>query len=162
MMTKEQEILETEGARRATGVSRISEAAAGQGPSAAMRTVEVNDRPIRRKMTAEYKLGILKEADACKESGDLGALLRREGLYYSSLSLWRKQQQEGSLVALGKRQGRKGIDANSLILENKKLRRENDRLKKQLSHAELIIDVQKKVSQMLEIPPKEDPEEEKG
>lgn len=162
MITKEQEILETEGARRATGVSRISEAAAGQGPSPAARTVEVNDRPVRRKMTAEYKLRILKQADACKEPGTLGALLRREGLYYSSISLWRKQQQEGSLVALGKRQGRKAVDSNGLVLENKRLRRENEQLKRKLSHAELIIDVQKKVSQMLEIPLKEDPEQENG
>jgi len=164
MITTEQreEILETEGARRATGVSRISEAAAGQGPSPAAKTVEVNDKPLRRRMTAEYKLQILKEADACKESRDLGALLRREGLYHSSLSLWRKQQKEGILVALGKKQGRKGPDVNNLVLENKKLRKENDQLKRQLSHAELIIDVQKKISQMLEIPRKEDPEEENG
>ena len=155
-------ILGTEGARRATGVPRIPEAGASQGPPGVAASVEVNDRPIRRKMTAEYKLRMLKEAEACKESGRLGALLRREGLYYSNLSLWRKQQEEGILVALSKRHGRKGPDVNGLVLENKKLRKENEQLKRQLSQAELIIEVQKKISQMLEIPLRKEQEEDNG
>ena len=164
MMVNEQEegILGTEGARRATGVSRIPAAADGPVAQPEVAPVEVSDKPTRRKMTAEYKLRILREADACKEAGSLGALLRREGLYYSNLSLWRKQQREGTLVALGKRQGRKGHEVNGEFLENKKLRKENEHLKRRLAQAELIIDFQKKVSQMLGIPLASDPEGENG
>lgn len=143
---------ETEGARRATGVSRIP--AAGDGPEARpeVSAVEVQDKATRRKFSAEYKLRILKEAEACKDSRSLGGLLRREGLYHSSLSLWRKQQREGTVVGLGKRQGRKGPEVNELLLENKKLRKENEQIKRRLAQAELIIDVQKKISQILGIP----------
>ena len=114
-------------------------------------------------MGAEYKLRILEEADGCKDHpGNLGALLRREGLYYSNVSLWRKQQREGTLVALGKRQGRKGPEVNGVLLENKKLRKENEQMKRRLAQAELIIDVQKKVSQMFGIPLESEPEGENG
>jgi len=111
----------------------------------------------------EYKLRILAEADACSEPGMLGELLRREGLYSSHLSTWRRQRDEGALAGLTpKRRGRKAKPKNPLADENEQLRRENQRLKEQLRQAELIIDVQKKVSEMLNIPLKTPDGEEAG
>jgi transposase-like protein len=113
---------------------------------------EVLERAMRRKFTAEYKLRILKLADSCTEPGSLGALLRREGLYASNLKTWRRQRDEGTLEALSpKKRGRKAIERNPLALEVEQLRRQNEKLSKRLRHAEIIIDFQKKVSQMLGI-----------
>ena len=85
--------------------------------------------------------------------GQIGELLRREGLYSSQLSTWRKQRQEGVLAGLApKRRGRKPKTKNPLADEVAKLQRENQRLKNNLRKAELVIDVQKKVSEMLDIP----------
>ena len=124
---------------------------------------EVLERPVRRRFTVEYKLRILAEADACSEPGMLGELLRREGLYSSHLSTWRRQRDEGALAGLTpKRRGRKAKPNSPLADENKRLTRENDRLKEQLRQAELIIDVQKKVSEMLNIPLKTPDDEEAG
>ncbi|NLS90952.1 MAG: transposase [Planctomycetaceae bacterium] len=114
---------------------------------------EVSEKPTRRRFTAEYKLRILAEADACTERGALGELLRREGLYSSHLSTWQKQREEGVLAGLRpKRRGRKAKPRNPLADENERLTRENERLKRKLRQAELVIDVQKKVSEMLNIP----------
>jgi len=85
--------------------------------------------------------------------GQMGELLRREGLYSSHLSTWRRQRDEGGLAGLTpKRRGRKPKAKNPLADENELLRRENLRIKEKLRQAELIIDVQKKVSEMLSIP----------
>jgi transposase-like protein len=93
----------------------------------------------------------------------LGELLRREGLYSSHLTTWRRQRDEGVLAGLTpKRRGRKAKPKNPLADENEQLRRENQRLKEQLRQAELIIDVQKKVSEMLNIPLKTPDGEEAG
>jgi len=114
---------------------------------------EVPAKAARRRFTADYKLRILKLADACTEPGSLGALLRQEGLYSTNLATWRRQRDEGTLSALTpKKRGRKGNGREPLLLENTKLRKENERLTMRLRHAELIIDVQKKVSQMLGVP----------
>jgi len=114
---------------------------------------EVPDKAVRRRFTAEYKLHILTLADACREPGSLGALLRREGLYASNLKTWRQQRERGVLSALTpKKRGRKESVRNPLVAENEKLRRENERITKRLRQAEIIIDVQKKVSQILGIP----------
>lgn len=114
---------------------------------------EVPDKAVRRRFTAEYKLRILTLADACTESGSLGALLRREGLYASNLNTWRQQRERGVLSALTpKKRGRKESGRDPLITENEKLRKENERLTNRLRQAEIIIDVQKKVSQILGIP----------
>ena len=114
---------------------------------------EVSEKPVRRRFTAEYKLRILAEADACTERGALGELLRREGLYSSHLSTWQKQREEGVLAGLTpKRRGRKARPKNPLADENARLQRENRRLAEKLRQAELVIDVQKKVSEMLNIP----------
>jgi len=114
---------------------------------------EVPAKPARRRFTADDKLRILRLADACTEPGSLGALLRQEGLYSSNLTAWRRQRDAGALSALTPRKrGRKEKDCNPLMPENETLRKENARLVKRLRQAELIIDVQKKVSQMLGIP----------
>ena len=114
---------------------------------------EVSEKPVRRRFTAEYKLRILAEAEACTESGQLGELLRREGLYSSHLSTWRNQRDEGVLAGLKpKRRGRKAKSKNPLADENARLQRENERLKEKLRQAELIIDVQKKLAETLNLP----------
>ena len=106
---------------------------------------EVAEKPVRRRFSAEYKLRILAEADACTEPGQSGELLRREGLYSTHLSTWRRQRDEGVLAGLTpKRRGRKAKPKNPLADEVARLQRENERLKTKLHQAELIIDVQKK------------------
>ena len=110
-------------------------------------------RASRRRYKAEYKLRILKEAEKCTKHGELGALLRREGLYSSHLKTWKKQRDEGTLQGLApKKRGRKAKPKNPLDEEVQRLRRDNERLKLQLQQAETIIDVQKKLSQMLRSP----------
>jgi transposase len=124
---------------------------------------EVLEKPVRRRFTVEYKTRIVAEADACTEPGMLGELLRREGLYSSHLSTWRRQRDEGALAGLSpKRRGRKAKPKNPLADEVARLQRENKRLQEQLRQAELIIDVQKKVSEMLNIPLKSPDGEEAG
>ena len=114
---------------------------------------EVNSKPVRRRFTAAYKLRILEEADRCSQHGQIGALLRREGLYSSHLVLWRRQRRAGTLSALAPaKRGPKAEPRNPLASENKKLRRDNERLLKRLKQAETIIEFQKKVSEILGIP----------
>jgi transposase len=114
---------------------------------------EVLEKPIRRRFTAEYKLRILQEVDALSESGQIGALLRREGLYSSNLTTWRRQRDNGTIEALSpKKRGRKAHRQDPLIQENEQLRRQNERLARRLKKAEAIIDFQKKISEILGIP----------
>jgi transposase-like protein len=123
---------------------------------------EVPEKKPRRKFTAQYKLRILEEADGCTIPGQLGTLLRREGLYASNLTTWRKQRGQGLLEVLSpKKRGRKPLAKNPLAQEVARLQRENERLKKKLKKAEIIIDVQKKISQILGIP-QDLPEEEES
>lgn len=113
---------------------------------------EVRDKAVRRRFTAKYKLSILQQMDSCTGPGSKGALLRREGLYSSNLNAWRRQRDEGVLEALKpKQRGRKAEQVDPVALENERLRKENARLSKRLKQAELIIDVQKKISQILGI-----------
>jgi len=113
---------------------------------------EVNEKPVRRQFTAEYKLRILAEADGCTDKGQAGALLRREGLYSSHLSNWRRLREEGSLASLKpKQRGRKRKPNAEAAQELERLQRENRRLTERLRQAETIIDVQKKVCEMLGI-----------
>ncbi len=114
----------------------------GKGPLA---ETEVVARPKRRRFSAAYKRSILEEADRCTEAGDIGALLRREGLYSSNLTTWRRQRQHGELE--GAKPGRKPVSEEAKQV--KKLQRENARLKRKLEQAELVIEVQKKLSQLL-------------
>ena len=108
---------------------------------------EVKVKPERRRFTAEYKLRILEEADNCTGPGQIGALLRREGLYSSNLTQWRLQRAEGALQALTPR--KRGPKVDPLTEENAALRRRIDRLEAELKRAETIIEVQKKVSELL-------------
>ena len=113
---------------------------------------EVPEKAKRRRFEAAYKWRILEEADDAADPGAVGALLRREGLYSSHLASWRRQRDEGSLAGLTpKRRGRKAKRRDPLTKENEKLRRENQRLGERLRQAETIIEVQKKVSEMLGI-----------
>ncbi len=118
---------------------------------------EVPEKPRRRKFSVQYKLRILQLADSCTDPGSLGRLLRREGLYSSNLTTWRRQRDKGVLQGLQPaKRGRKPSEPNPLLPELEKLRKENVRLEKRLKRAEFIIEVQKKVSQMLGIEPCEE------
>ena len=113
---------------------------------------EVLEKPVRRQFTAAYKLEMVEAADRCSELGQIGALLRREGLYSSQLSTWRNQRQQGQLQALSdNKRGRKATIPHPVQKELEQLRRENQRLRHTLQQAELIIDIQKKASQLMGI-----------
>jgi len=113
---------------------------------------EVPEKARRRQFSAEYKMRVLREADACSEPGEIGALLRREGLYSSHLVVWRRQRTEGTLEGLRPRKrGRKPEPRNPLTKKVAELERKNRRLELRLKQAEKIIDVQKKVSEILGI-----------
>jgi transposase-like protein len=133
----------SEGACRATGDS------AARAPIGALDP-EVTERAKRRRFTAEYKLRILRKADACKGDGDVGALLRREGLYSSQLSAWRRRRDE--LAKTGLKAGKRGPKGKVVDPQVKQLKRENARLKRRLDRVELMLDIQKKASEMLGIP----------
>lgn len=136
----------TEGVRRTTGVTPI-------GAHMDIPDPEVPERKNRRRFTARYKLEILEQADACAKLGEIGALLRREGLYSSNLTTWRKQREQGLLDALSPRKrGRKKLEKNPLSDEVVRLQRETERLRRKLQQAERIIEVQKKISEILGIP----------
>jgi transposase len=123
----------------------------GGGQPGAIPNPEVPANPKRRQFTAEYKRLILDPAEACRDEGAIGALLRREGLYSSHLTTWRRQREQGERQALSpKKRGRKST-ANPLAEENQRLRADNARLSRRLEQAELIIDVPKKVSGLLGI-----------
>lgn len=111
---------------------------------------EVMPKATRRTFSAAYKLRIVEEADQCTERGQIGALLRREGLYSSQLATWRRQRGSGRLQALApKKRGRKARQ-DAQAAEIAALQLENERLQKQLAQAELIISAQKKLAQALE------------
>ena len=110
---------------------------------------EVLEKAVRRTFTAEYKQRILAAADACSEPGCIGKLLRGEGLYSSHLSKWRDEREQAIRAGLSKQRGRKPLDKNPLADENARLHSEIQRLQARLMQAETIIDVQKKLSQLL-------------
>lgn len=123
---------------------------AGSEEARAALDPEVSEQAKRRRFTAEYKLGIVREADACKGDGDVAALLRREGLYSSLLSVWRRQRDEIARAGLASRKrGRKGKAEDPRI---KELERENARLKRRLQRVETMLTIQKKASELLGIP----------
>ena len=110
---------------------------------------EVSAQPTRRRFSGQYKAQVVKEASRCTEPGQIGALLRREGLVSSQLTLWRKQYHQGVLKALrDDKRGRKPLhDPRDRELD--RLRRENARLTQKLQQAETIIEIQKKVAALL-------------
>jgi len=108
---------------------------------------ELVERAKRRRFTAEYKLRILRETEACSRPGEIGALLRREGLYTSHLTAWRKQHDAGALEALERKGGRKPADRRDA--ENAALRRRLTRAEDELQKARKVIEMQGKVSALL-------------
>jgi len=122
---------------------------------------EVVAKAKRRTFTAEYKLSILREAEAAASTrGGIGALLRREGLYSSLLATWRRERANGILEALTPQKRGPKSRRNPMEEEVQKLRRQNARLAEDLRKAHIIIDVQKKVAALLGRPiPEQDPEE---
>jgi len=135
---------------------RLAERAVGErsqsaGASASPPVVpdpELVQKARRRRFTAEYKLRVLTEADACSKSGEVGALLRREGLYSSLLTEWRRQRERGALEALERPRGRPKADPRERELAD--LRRRADRAEAELVKARKVIEVQGKVSALLE------------
>ncbi|MDP9224404.1 MAG: transposase [Actinomycetota bacterium] len=122
----------------------------GRAPSVgSVAEPELAERPRRRRFTAEYKLRVLREAEACTRKGEIGAMLRREGLYTSHLTAWRKQRDAGALEGLAPRKrGPRGPSPEQV--ENQALRRQLDRTQADLETARRVIEVQGNVSALLE------------
>jgi transposase-like protein len=117
--------------------------------------VEVPDPEVvaqakRRRFTVEYKLRVLEEVEQCQEAGAIGVLLRREGLYSSHLTSWRRQRAADQLQGL--RPKKRGRKPDPQAAELARLQRENERLKARLGQAETIIEVQKKLCRLLDLP----------
>ena len=145
----------TEGARRATGVAREAAKPNGDAPDP-----EVADKATRRRFTAAYKRRIVREADKCTKPGELGALLRREGVYSSSLSMWRRQLEAGELAGTSAKRGPKAQPKDPRDKRIAHLERETRRLERKLEQAETVIAIQKKVASLLGIPLKNVDDEE--
>ena len=142
---------EMEGARRATGIS-----SAAVLPGGNFKTVvpnpEVPEKASRRRYTAEYKRRILMEAEVCKEQGQVGALLRREGLYFSNLTVWRRQVERSTLDALSsKKRGPKARKIDPSVRRIIEQEKEIQKLRAKLRKAELIIDAQKKIAEIFQL-----------
>ena len=142
---------------------KLIDAAAGYGtnggrrptvvPAPAATSPELSARPRRRTFTVQDKLRILADTDRAADTGRIGAILRREGLYSSALTEWRRQRDAGAYGALvPARRGRKTAKVNPLTAELTLLQRDNARLTQRLARAEAIIDLQKKVAELLGIP----------
>jgi len=149
---------EMEGARRATGISSSTASRGSRGMNVVPDS-EVSEKAVRRRFTAEYKRRILQEAEGCKEQGQLGALLRREGLYSSNLITWRRQAERGTLEALSpKKRGPKEKKPDPFLRRIAELEKTTRKLEHKLRQAELIIAAQKKIAEIFQMPldPKEE------
>lgn len=123
----------------------------GESATPRMPSAAVPEKPKRRSFTPEYKMRIVEEADACTQPGEIGALLRREGIYSSHLMDWRREYRSGAAQGLARRRrGPKGKDA--LVRQKEELEGQVTRLQQRLRQAERIIEIQKKVSELLGIP----------
>src|SRR4051795_2319520 len=122
-------------------------AANGSGPAAEVPDPELVERAKRRRFSAQYKLDVLREAEACSAPGEVGALLRREGLYTSHLTAWRKQREQGALAALGRPRGRPKGDGRQA--QAAALRARAERAEAELEKARKVIEVQGNVSALL-------------
>ena len=120
----------------------------GRAADAGVPDPELVERAKRRRFTAKYKLEILEQADACTQPGEVGELLRREGLYTSHLTYWRKQRRDGALRELGQSRGRKPADRRDQ--EIAELRRRAERAEAELQKARKVIEIQGNVSALLE------------
>jgi transposase len=134
-------------AERAVGERGESGRGVGAG-SGSPPDPELVERPKRRRFAAKYKLEILERADACTRPGEVGELLRREGLYTSHLTYWRKQRRDGALRELGQSRGRKPADRRDG--EIAELRRRAERAEAELEKARKVIEIQGNVSALLE------------
>jgi transposase len=134
-------------AERAVG-ERGESGRGARGASGAVPDPELVERPKRRRFTAKYKLEILEQAEACTRPGEIGELLRREGLYTSHLTAWRKQRRNGALKELGKPRGRRPADRRDR--EIAELRRRAERAEAELQKATRVIEIQGNVSALLE------------
>jgi len=120
----------------------------------ARQEVEVLAKARRRRFTLEYKRRILREADRCRKPGEIGALLRREGLYSSHLSAWRAARERGEMGGQGARKrGPKAKPPEVSAKQIARLERENRRLRQRAERAEALVEVQKKLSELLGIEP---------
>jgi transposase-like protein len=120
---------------------------------------EVVTKARRRSFTAEYKRSILSQAAACKKPGEVGALLRREGLYSSHLTVWRREMEQRGVAGLApKKRGPKVTPPSPEEIENRRLRRENALLTARAERAETLVAIQKKVASLLgmELPKPDD------
>lgn len=133
-------------AERAVG--ERSQSAGASALASAVPDPELVAKARRRRFTAEYKLRVLTEADACSKAGEVGALLRREGLYSSLLTEWRRQRERGALEALERPRGRPRADPREREMAD--LRRRAERAEAELVKARKVIEVQGKVSALLE------------
>jgi transposase len=129
-------------------VGELGFVAGGRAAPVGVPDPELVERAERRKFTAKYKLEILTKADACTAPGEIGELLRREGLYTSHLTYWRKQREDGALKELGKSRGRKPADRREA--EVVELRRRAERAESELAKARKVIEIQGNVSALLE------------
>ena len=151
VMHLKQGVEEMEGARRATGISSTA-ALRGSEVKTVVPNPEVPEKARRRSHTAEYKRRILKEAEVCKEQGQVGALLRREGLYYSNLTDWRRQAERGTLDGLSsKKRGPKARKLDPSVRRIAEQEKEIQKLQVRLRKAELIIDAQKKIAEIFQL-----------
>lgn len=130
------------------GVAELGFGAGGRAAPVGAPDPELVEQAKRRSFTAEYKARILAEADACTRPGAVGELLRREGLYTSHLTYWRKQRKDGALKELGKARGRKPVDRRDE--EIAKLTRKLERSEAELAKARRVIEIQGNVSALLE------------
>ena len=144
---------ETEGARRATGVSPSGAAAARPIAAADAADTEVVAKARRRRFTAEYKRRIVREAERCTKSGEIGALLRHEGLYSSQLTNWRAARDRGELEGLApKPRGPKVVPPDPRDQQIAEQEREMGKWRKRAERAEALVEVQKKVAALLGTP----------
>ena len=142
-------------------VSAGARRASGETSSGAAPNPEVTPTAKRRRFSAAEKQRILSEADRCTEPGQIGALLRREGIYASMVATWRKQRAQAEQAALAPR--KRGPMPNAALAEARELKRlqeQNARLRRELERAHTIIDVQKKLCTVLGLPTESDPDEE--
>jgi transposase len=133
-------------AERAVGERRF--VAGGRGAPEGVPDPELVEQARRRNFTAEYKARILAEADACTQPGEVGELLRREGLYTSHLTYWRKQRKDGALRELGKPRGRKPVDRRDQ--EIAALKRKLERSESELAKMKRVVEIQGNLSALLD------------
>jgi transposase len=130
------------------GVAELGFVGGGRAARVGVPDPEMVEQAKRRKFTASYKLGILTKADACTAPGEIGELLRREGLYTSHLTYWRKQRKDGALKELGRPRGRKPADRRDQEIAG--LQRRLERSESELSKARKVIEIQGNLSALLE------------